>query len=133
MKVKSFKIYPSRASKWYYTVHIFAQKRTMYRYRKLLQTEDNANPIKSFKFLALVSAFNSNHKEYQYGEILFTKNSGSRSGIVSHELCHALTYWWKHMESYKWKEITNNGRADERHALLLGKMVQQYWYNWWKK
>ncbi len=126
MKVTSFKIYPS-ASKWYYTVHIFARRDSMYRYRASLK---GASKMRVHKYLAITSAFNSPEEEFQYGEILFTRHSGARSGIVAHELCHALTYWWKHMER-PWVDIQNSGSADERHALLMGNMVNQYWKQWW--
>lgn len=104
----------------------------MYKGRKFLQEEDNANKMKKFDFEAICSSFNSKHKKNkkQFGVVMFYLKSSARSWIVSHELCHATTYYYKHMVLNK--DIWENNRANEKFASILGNMVAQYWDNWYK-
>jgi len=107
----------------------------MYRYRQQLQEEDNASKMRlPLNFLAVCSTFNSNKPEnkHQFGVLLFTENTSKRSGVVSHEIAHAINYWWKHLGPYKWQDIPKKSKADERFAYIFGSMINQYWVNWYK-
>lgn len=104
----------------------------MYKARKLLQKDDNANKMKKFNFEAVCSSFNSKVKgnERQFGVIMFYLKSARQSGIVSHEMAHATTRYYKHL--YKNLDIWENHKANETFAYILGNMVAQYWDNWYK-
>lgn len=131
MKYGTFKIYPDK-SKWFYKVCIFHSKRSMYNFREDLVKEGANKMRKPYEFLACCSTFRHKKEKYQYGVLLFTVNSSSKSGVVSHEICHATTYWWKYAVKHKWGRILKGGsREDEKHAHLLGNMVRQYWINWY--
>lgn len=136
MRYWSFKIYPDRKSPWYYTAHIFHNKKSMYKFRKGLD-KDGANKMAGYTFAACCSTYNSTRKgeERQYGVLLFTKGK-ARSGVVSHEIAHATVYWWKHMVNMPWKNVISGkkdgGKADERFAWILGSMVSQFWAGWYQ-
>lgn len=104
----------------------------MYKARKLLQKEDNADEMRRFRFEAVTSSFNSKTKgnEKQFGVIMFYLKSARQSGIVSHEMAHATTHYYKHL--YKNLDIWENNKANETFAWILGNMVAQYLDNWYK-
>lgn len=137
MRFWSFKIFPDTKRNWYYKAHLFHTKPSMVKFRKSLD-KDGANPMRMHEYAALCSAYNSTRKgeERQYGVLLFTQASGRKSGIVSHEIVHAVNYWWRSMERMRWENIQDThkdgGRADERYAWLLGNCVAQYWREWYQ-
>ena len=124
----STKIYTGKKH-WYFKVIIFHTKNSMYKYRDGL-TKDGANVMrKPHRYAAICSVWPSKTEKKQYGALLFTRASARKSGVVSHEIAHATTYWFKHAE--KRKNIYKDDVADERYALLLGNLVAQYWHQWY--
>src|SRR5207248_1736696 len=104
---------------------IFARKTSMQAFRKGL-TKKGANRMNAYRFEAVVSAFVSKPNPLQFGVILFYTNSSARSGVVSHEMTHATTYFWKALR-LKRKNIFKDAWADERFAWIQGNLVAQYW------
>lgn len=124
----SFKIFPKPKSKLYYKVFIFHTKNSMYKFRDLV-IEDGAKGKIAHRYAAVCSAYPSKANKNQYGIILFTRSSAKKSGIVSHEITHATTYWAKYM--HKNIDIFYNKEADEKFAWVLGTLVHQFWKSWY--
>jgi hypothetical protein len=136
MEFITFKIhpdYPKRLKDWYYKVYIFKRRASMYQFRDTLN-EDGANPMKKpHKYYGLCSSFPSKKNPKQFGVIMFCTGSSKQSGVVSHELTHATTYWWKSIfhKDKKMKNIFGDSKADEQYAWVLGNLVAQYWRIWY--
>lgn len=145
----NFKLYPEKSygplkdsnrlerDKYYYQVYIFYSKQSMKKFRKLLQSKDNANKLQSSEteFEAQVSTYKSKFIEnrYQFGVILFYKKSAKKAGTVSHEMLHAATFWWKSVFSKReWNKILDDMSNNELLCYLLGDMVTWYWIFWYK-
>jgi hypothetical protein len=131
----TFKIFPNhprRFKNWYYKVYIFSRKKSMYEVRDDL-VKDGANIMKKpHKYEAVCSSFNSKKDKKQWGVVMFYLKSAARSGVVSHEMTHATTYWWKYLAPKKHKNIYKDGIADEMFARIQGNLVYQYWKTWYK-
>ena len=136
MRFTTFKLYPEWWQKkykdWYYTVHIFRTKKSMYSFRDDLEKEGASKMGKPHKYLACCSAYKNKKEPKQFGVLCFTKASAKRSGVVSHEFTHATTYWWKATRRGKRTNIFNNPAADERYARIQGYLVQHYWKTWYE-
>ena len=115
---------------WFYTVHIFAKKQTMWAFRKRLQQTTNAGIYRKFQFEACVTCYQSEEpgEEKQQGVILFHDWSAQRGGISAHEMVHAASFWLGDQCELN----INNPRHNERLALITGWLVKDYWIEFYK-
>ncbi len=100
--------------------------------REELENDGADKMSKPYKFEALCSAYNSKKNPQQWGVLMFYLHSSKQSGIVSHEMTHATTYWWKHLAPKNHKNIYKDGIADEKFAWIQGNLVSQYWRTWYE-
>ena len=102
----------------------------MYKVRKALE-DDGANNMGKMNFAAICTAYESKADPQQFGVLMFTKNSARKSGIVSHELAHAVSFYWPYREKDNWGKILGEGKVNERFAWITGDFVSQYWRQWY--
>jgi len=131
IKFNTFKIFlPKKGKKEeYFKVMIFSSKKSMYKIRKILEDE-GANHMGKMNFAAICTAYESKKDQQQFGVLMFTRNSARKSGIVSHEIAHAVSFYWPYREKDNWSKILGEGKTNERFAWVLGDFVSQYWRQW---
>lgn len=134
MIIYQFKIYPEE--KHYYRVLIFDTKKNMIKYWKRYGNPngrklDFEGICNSYEIRLYKKNKSTEIIKDDIGFILLYRN-GFGSGVVSHEITHATTYWCKtagfHLNTSR--IVKEN---DERYAYALGNMVTQFWIEYYKK
>ena len=128
---KKFKIFPVKGEKEFYTVYIFNNRFDMRSFSNELHGK-----ISSSRFQAVTHSYDAynmiNGKKVpskNIGSILFYEG-GFGHGIVSHEIAHAINYFFLKRKlpfNLGSKHNLNWAIYDETYATMLGYMVNQFW------
>ena len=121
---------------WYYQVYIFKTKNQKCAFCKEF-TKENGGPQcrlpKSNRCKGVVRTAPTSKFPGRHGVIVFTQNSSKDIGLVTHELGHAITFWWddvvRKLKNYKnsRNEVWYTSRVNENFCFTLGEMARQYW------
>lgn len=138
--MKKFKIYPMRDNKEYYEVCIFDTRKEMQQFSgnvtgmKQMHRNHEAMTI-SIDVFRVNKKKKTEKKLDMIGMLMFYRG-GFGAGIVSHEIAHAMNYYFNRHEipfdlgkdrvTKKWKQW------DEAYAWCLGFMVNQFWKEYHK-
>lgn len=123
MKHKKFRIYIN--NKYYFTVFVFKQERSMYKFEKSLQIDGLSHS--TFPFHAITYGFLDKKEKNQLGILLFTFKSAKNHAIVAHELVHAASMWYYFEKSrHKWENIHDSGAGNEHFAQMVQRLVDQF-------
>lgn len=111
---------------YYYTVFIFYTEKQMYSFRRSLVGKGYYDAGED-DYSALASMKNYTTEDMELGVVLFTKRTCRKAGIVTHEMFHAVAFYW---EVFFPDEFIN-GR-NESFAGVLGQTTSRYWTEFWK-
>ncbi|MCK9370766.1 hypothetical protein M0R04_12725 [Candidatus Dojkabacteria bacterium] len=128
----SFKIYPEKNKKKYYKVIITQTKEQMYFVNDEISRIQKLEKIKH-NYIAICRSYEHTDKKFkgQIGTILFYVESSRKVGIVSHEMTHAVIYYFCG-KGYKLKNIRKNKKLEEKFCNYSMFLNAHYWNNWYK-
>lgn len=121
---------------WYYQVHIFKTRKQKCVFCKNFAKETKGPTCrlsKDSRCGAVVRTAPMSKFPGRHGVILFTHNTAKQIGTVTHELGHAVTFWWddvaKKVKGYEnsRNEAWYTSKVNENFCFTLGEMARQYW------
>lgn len=135
-----FKVYPDPAGKEYYDVCIFNSRKEMQDFSGsvtgMKQMHRNHEAMTISVDVYRVNKKKGTEKKLDMVGMLMFYKGGFGAGIVSHEIAHAMNYYFNRHKidfdlgtdriSKKWK------KWDEAYAWCLGSMVNQFWKEYYK-
>lgn len=104
----------------------------MYNFRRSIQKFDKAYKIKKDNYAAATTSFRSKFPERnkQVGVIVFYTGAIG-SGIVSHEMTHAVTFFWTILKGFEAVKIFFDTKHNEDFCFIQGELVSQFWENFY--
>lgn len=132
-KIVEFNIFCDKKN--FYRIIILSSLRSMYDFRKalakMLRKKNIIVPSLNNDFAAECLC-TGKAESGQIGVILFSRHTAAKVAIVTHEITHAVSFYWPLFAKYKWNDIQTNSKANEKLAFIAGEMARQYWLEWYK-
>ncbi len=115
------------ADGWFYDVRVFPNKPAMYAHRKEMNCLGYIRESR-FNFDAAYVT-DCPRRGKQFGVLLFTRGSGGRVEVVTHEIFHAASRWWG--ATRRARDVFKEP-YQEQFAQWVGLLAKRYWLKWWK-